>query len=223
MKKSLSQALVFCFFLLSCLQKPASSAGDPIVGKWILGTETNSCMVVPDANAFYFKEEQTIKKGTSYYSYKKKYEIFGDKTCTQLLLEQTAEGTYSLGDLIETSRKDWEVHQMTHVEGNIKITMRDLAIVNRANLLTSEGLQSGDRLCKLAKDWVIYQVVDVTGRQCALGILTKLLDGDGALNILGLSPNSKKMVIGEDVVGKFAKYPLELIEPNAKEWYKKSI
>lgn len=215
--------IVWLFLNFSCLPNPQPHSTDPVVGTWTLGTQAASCLVVPDASTYYFREELTIKKGTAFYTYQKKHSIFGDSGCKQVLLEQTAEGTYSLGDLITTSRKDWEVHQMTHIEGNIKITMRDLSIANRANLLTNEGLQTGDRLCQLKNDWVIYQTVDVTGRQCALSLQTKSFDGDGAMNILGLSPDLKKMVIGQDVVGKFAQYPIELIEPNAKEWYKSSI
>ncbi len=226
--------LYLAFSLFSCAKKSSASSTsatppDPIVGTWTLGTAKQSCFPVPNSSLYFYGEEQTIKQEATYYSYQEQHKIYTDKACTNLAILQTFEGNYSVRAAIatvgtgtatdtDTTLSTLNTYQMTHWQANYTVSIQDESTLNRANLMTADGLQGGVRFCNLTQDWVLNQVVPVSGQTCALGLATNIVDG--AMNILALSFNGQYLVIGEDTFGTYVQYPLVLIEQGLTEWYK---
>ncbi len=203
---------------LSCAKKAASPSPDRVVGIWRQGSAADFCHATTQAG-FFYTEEQTITASDTYYRYETQHRIFADKACTQILISQSFQGTYTVGELLPAQADSTRTtYKMQHSRGNFKLKILSLDALNKANLMTAEGLQAGARLCAMTKDWVLNEERSITNQVCALGLETKSVDA--ALNILGLTLTEQNLVFGSDAFGNFVQYPLVLIEPGIKEWYK---
>lgn len=222
------QKLIFLFLLFTsfsaCLPKKQeiSDKNEFMEGRWLHGMRTKAslvhCLPLPGFPSFYFQDEQNIKKVPGYFSYEATHKIFLDKECTILGLVNSFQGYYTVKNKIDLTDKTLTGFMMTHTEGNYKVSIHHLTLLNLANLKTGEGLQQGERLCALAEDWVLYQDVSVNSMSCSMGIQS--LAVSAAMNVVGFNEQEMKLVIGKDTTGSFVKYPLVLIEQAMKEWYK---